>query len=157
MQMEPLQAINCFSHLTNHSTFSLTIPLGDQVFGVFILVTGCKQEQGSGWDNPFKDPKWTLPTLHSGHYIKMKMIHLIPKWPPCGKKWVEWKWGLKGQVSFSYCFAYILWQRKQAWNRQKMKLSYSYSTQTLPCLPASCASFSPCGGHFGIRCIHQDN
>ena len=43
-----LEIAYCFPHLKNHSPVSLTILLGDQVFGVFILVTGCKQEQGSG-------------------------------------------------------------------------------------------------------------
>ena len=48
-----------FSRLRNHSTGSLTIPLGDWVFlGAYfkqfsLIVSRCKEKQGSSWDSPF--------------------------------------------------------------------------------------------------------
>ena len=49
-----------FSCLRNHSTVSLTIPLGDWVYlwclfqAIYFIVPRCKQKQGSAWDSPFK-------------------------------------------------------------------------------------------------------
>ena len=57
------QSHQLFSRLINHSTVSLTIPLGDYCmyfWGVLIssdlvnCITRCKQKQRNGWDSPFK-------------------------------------------------------------------------------------------------------
>ena len=67
------------SRLTNYSTVSLILLLGDQVFLVLIFsnlvnrVPGCKQKQGSGWEGLFQE------RLHILHFILSELCWLINK------------------------------------------------------------------------------